>query len=117
MAAAAPQSYCLTFVFPLVVDCQVQQRQQVVIVQQDRVRRPLKGHVDVCETEPKPAGDEEKGLTLLDLNDRDQLWTAGQVLFTLSLHCQYYIIYRIIIPQSPECSAGNKLYQSQPDMN
>lgn len=53
----------LTFVFALVVDSQVQQRQQVVVVQQNLVRRPLEGYVDICRTEPNPAEDGENGRT------------------------------------------------------
>lgn len=39
-----------TFVLPAgILDRQVQQRQQVVVVQQHLVRRLLEGHVHVCE--------------------------------------------------------------------
>ena len=39
-----------TFVLPAgILDCQVQQRQQVVVIQQHLVRRLLEGHVHVCE--------------------------------------------------------------------
>lgn len=36
---------------PVILDCQVQQREKVVIIQQDLMCRLLEGHIHVCKEE------------------------------------------------------------------